>query len=146
GNAGNGADPQPDNIIIAAGAQILSPEIRAMVAQSPGLPTPVGSFNIKQLPGAKYQAGDKLGKDTNFRGLTIFDDVLYYTKGSGGNGINTVYFIDTTGAACPTTMSGGTVTGGGVGLPQRAAPNFFRLPPSPIPYDPNAVSTLGVAP
>lgn len=62
--AGNGVDPQPDAIIIAAGAQILNSEIRAMVAQSPGLPTPVGSFDITQLPGAKYQAGDKLGKDT----------------------------------------------------------------------------------
>lgn len=62
--AGNGVDPQPDAIIIAAGAQILNSEIRAMVAQSPGLPTPVGRFDITQLPGAKYQAGDKLGKDT----------------------------------------------------------------------------------
>ena len=43
----------------------------------------------------------------NFRGLTIFDNVLYYTKGSGGNGVNTVYFVDTTGTACPN----------GVGLP-----------------------------
>jgi hypothetical protein len=147
GNAGNGADPQPDDIIIAAGAQILSPEIRAMVAQSPGLPTPVGSFNIKQLPGAKYQAGDKLGKDTNFRGLTIFNQVLYYTKGSGGNGINTVYFVDTTGSACPTTRDiNNVVTSGGVGLPQNGAANFFGLPTSPIPYDPTQVSTLGVAP
>src|SRR5262249_17164136 len=75
GNAGNGGDPQPDDIIIAAGAQILSPEVRAMVAQNPALPTPVGSFNITQLPGMKYQAGDKIGKDTNFRGLTVHDQV-----------------------------------------------------------------------
>jgi hypothetical protein len=147
GNAGNGGDPQPDAIIIAAGAQILSPEIRAMVAQSPGLPTPVGSLNIKQLSGVKYQAGDNLGKDTNFRGLTIYDQVLYYTKGSGGNGINTVYFVDTTGLACPTTTDvNGVVTGGGVGLPQTAAVNFSGLPTGPISYDPNNVSTLGVAP
>ena len=38
GNAGNGADPQPDGIIVAAGAQILDPEVRALVAQQPGLP------------------------------------------------------------------------------------------------------------
>ena len=78
-----------------------TPQVKALVAQNPGDPTPVGSFNITQLG---YPA-DKIGKDTNFRGLTIFDNVVYYTKGSGGNGINTVYFVDTTGKACPTTAS-----------------------------------------
>jgi hypothetical protein len=147
GNAGNGGDPQPDAIIIAAGAQLVSSEVRAMVAQKPALPTPVASFNIKQLAGVKNQAGDKIGKDTNFRGLTIFDDVLYYTKGSGGNGINTVYFVDTTGQACPTTTNAvGVVTGGGIGVPQTTAPQFPGLPTSPINYDPNNVSSLGVAP
>ncbi len=57
----------------------------------------MGSFSVTQL-GDK---ADKIGKDTNFRGLTIYHNVVYYTKGSGGNGINTVYFIDTTGKACP---------------------------------------------
>ncbi len=55
---------------------------------------------------------DKAGKDTNFRGLTVYNNVVYYTKGSGSNGINTVYFVDTTGNAC---------TGTGVGLPQPGA-------------------------
>ncbi len=40
-------------------------------------------------------SGDKPGKDTNFRGVTIFDDTLYVAKGSGGNGINTVYQLGT---------------------------------------------------
>jgi hypothetical protein len=96
GNAGNGGNPQPNGVIIAAGAQILTPEVKALVAQSPGLPTPVGSFNITQLG----DSADKVGKDTNFRGLTVFDNVLYYTKGSGGNGVNTVYFVDPTGKVC----------------------------------------------
>jgi hypothetical protein len=30
-----------------------------------------------------------VGKDTNFRGLTIFNNVVCLTKGSGSNGINT---------------------------------------------------------
>jgi hypothetical protein len=42
-------------------------------------------------------AGDKPGKDTNFRGETIFNDTLYVAKGSGGNGINTVYQLGTPG-------------------------------------------------
>jgi hypothetical protein len=41
--------------------------------------------------------------------------VVYLTKGSGSNGIDTVYFLDTTGTACPTTLHGG-----GVGIPAPA--------------------------
>jgi hypothetical protein len=100
--------------------------VKAQVAQRPGFPTAVGSFNITQLG----QPPDKVGKDTNFRGLTISNDVLYYTKGSGGNGVNSVYFVDTTGSACPD----------GVGLPDTNAP----LPTSPIVYDSSDLQTSGL--
>jgi hypothetical protein len=136
GNAGNGGNPQPDGIIVGAGLQILTPAKAPLDAQSdPGVPTPVGSFNITEL-GLK---ADKIGKDTNFRGLTVFNNVIYTTKGSGGNGINTVYFIDTTGfdatgkpLACPS----------GVGLPGANA----TLPTQPIVYDATKLQTLGVTP
>jgi hypothetical protein len=49
-------------------------------------------------------SGDKPGKDTNFRGLTIFDNTLYVAKGSGGNGINTIYQLGTPGVL-PTTAN-----------------------------------------
>lgn len=130
GNAGNGGDPQPDGIIVAAGAQILTPEVKAMVAQDPGTPTPVASFNITQLG----KAPDKIGKDTNFRGLTIFNNVLYYTKGSGGNGVNTVYFVDTTGTKCTDST--------GVGLPDPAA----ALPVAGLAYDSSLLQTKGLDP
>ena len=81
----------------------------------------MASFNITQLG----HPADKIGKDTNFRGLTIFDNVLYYTKGSGGNGINTVYFVDSTGTVCTNTN--------GIGLPVAGA----TLPTSPLAYDPD---------
>lgn len=126
GNAGNGANPQPDGIITGAGTQIITPQIKALAAQNPGDPTPVGSFSITQL-GKK---ADKVGKDTNFRGLTIFDNVVYLTK---GNGVNTVYFIDTTGNACPSS---------GVGVPQSGA----TLPTAGIPFDPSVLQTEGVTP
>jgi hypothetical protein len=103
GNAGNGNTPQPDGVILGAGAQIIAPGESPFTA-----PTPVGSFNQTQIPGTK---ADKVGKDTNFRGLTIYNNVVYFTKGSGGNGIDTVYFIDTTGTACPTTGTGVPVAG-----------------------------------
>jgi hypothetical protein len=136
GNAGNGKNPQPPGVIVGAGAQILTASDQPLRAQmDPGQPTPVGSFNITEL-GDK---ADKIGKDDNFRGLTVFNNVIYYTKGSGGNGINTVYFIDTTGSnsqgnppACP----------GGAGLPAASA----TLPTVPIVYSAALVPTKGVFP
>jgi hypothetical protein len=128
GNAGNGGNPQPNGIIIGAGAQIMTPSTSPEAAQTPGDPTPVGSFNITEL-GLPH---DKIGKDTNFRGLTIFENVIYLTKGSGGNGVNTVYFIDTTGTACPN----------GVGLPIKHA----VLPPTGIAFNQATLQTLGVSP
>jgi hypothetical protein len=127
GNAGNGANPQPAGVVAGAGAQIFSPSLKPEADQTPGAPTPVGSFSITQL-GAK---ADKIGKDTNFRGLTIFNNVLYYTKGSGSNGVNTVYFVDTTGKACPN----------GVGVPAAGA----KLPTTSIPYDPATVASTGLS-
>ena len=128
GNAGNGGNPQPEGVIVGAGAQILKPSFKAEILQEPGFPTPLGSFSITQL-GDK---ADKVGKDTNFRGLTIFNNVVYYTKGSGGNGVNTVYFVDTTGKACPS----------GVGLPAPGA----TLPTSPLAYNPALLAKEGLVP
>ena len=126
GNAGNGANPQPDGIVLGAGAQFIDLTSKPEAQQDPGTPTPVASFSVTQL-GDK---ADKVGKDDNFRGMTIFNNVLYYTKGSGSNGVNTVYFVDTTGKACPN----------GVGLPAANA----QLPTMPLTYDPAALQTTGL--
>jgi hypothetical protein len=136
GNAGNGSNPQPAGIIVGAGAQILTATHSPLSAQDPALPTPVGSFSVTEL-GDK---ADKVGKDTNFRGLTIFNNVIYLTKGSGSNGINTVYFVDTSGpadssgnpAACPA----------GTGLPAAGA----KLPTTPIMYLASNLASEGVLP
>jgi len=48
-------------------------------------------------PGSTY-AADKTGKDNNYRGMTIFNNTLYVTKGSGSNGIDTVYQVGAAGA------------------------------------------------
>jgi hypothetical protein len=45
-------------------------------------------------PLIQYKFGskpDKAGKDNNYRGVTEYNGALYFTKGSGGNGIDTVY-------------------------------------------------------
>ncbi|MBR7834455.1 hypothetical protein KDL01_14365 [Actinospica durhamensis] len=110
GNAGNGANPEPATVVTGAGAQLITPSNLPIAQQTPGAPTPVGSFNVTELG----TSADKSGKDDNFRGLTEYGNVLYYAKGSGSNGVDTVYFVDTTGAACP---AGSGVPASGVALP-----------------------------
>ncbi len=134
GNAGNGTQkPQPAGTILSTGAQIVSPANQPENLQMPGTPTAVGSFNISQLG----DSSDKIGKDTNFRGLTVFNNVLYYTKGSGSNGVNTVYFVDSTGTVCTNSN--------GVGLPVAGA----TLPASPLALtstDPATIQQFGLQP
>src|SRR6202012_5780399 len=52
-------------------------------------------------------AADKSGKDDNFRGLTMFNNTLFVTKGSGSNGVNTVYQVGTGGL--PTAANAATM-------------------------------------
>ena len=126
GNAGNGSNPQPDGVVLGAGAQLITPAWLPEVSQHPAASTPVASFSVTTL-GKK---ADKIGKDDNFRGMTVFNNVLYYTKGSGSNGVNTVYFVDTTGTACPN----------GVGVPVAGA----ALPSAPLAYDAATLQSSGL--
>ncbi|WP_118179970.1 hypothetical protein [Paraburkholderia phosphatilytica] len=126
GNGGNGANPQPEGVVVGTGAQLITASSQHEAQQTPGTLEPVGSFSITQL-GDK---ADKIGKDDNFRGIALYNNVLYYTKGSGSNGVNTVYFLDTTGKACPT----------GVGVPAKNA----TLPTTPLAYNAATVATTGL--
>jgi len=101
GNGNNGSGT-PANIVATEGAQYAIP------GQSYATPaTSIGSFLISQVTnpttGLPYPA-DKPGKDDNLRGLTIFNNTLYMTKGSGSNGINTVYRVGDAGTL-PTPAS-----------------------------------------
>ncbi len=102
GNSNNGSatkgSPLLATLAAAGGAQVLAPSDQPQSQQDPGSPTQLGSFSITDVPGNTKP--DKLGKDTNFRGLTIYNGVVYQTKGSGGNGINTVYYVNTSGIPC----------------------------------------------
>lgn len=127
GNAGNGATPQPAGVVLGAGAQYIAPSLAVEGAQTPPVPpTPLASFSITEI-GAKT---DKLGKDDNFRGLTVSNNVVYYSKGSGGNGANTIYFVDMTGTACPN----------GIGVPSTTA----ALPSAPLMYMPSTLLSKGL--
>jgi hypothetical protein len=83
----------------------------------------VGKFSIANLGYAK----DKPGKDTNYRGITIFNNTLYFTKGSGGNGINTVYQAGTSGT-----------------LPTGVAADLLKTPTTILPGFPTVLAS-GVA-
>ena len=84
---------------------------------------------INPLTNLPYGPADKSGKDDNFRGETIFNNTLYVTKGSGGNGINTVYQVGTAGSL-PTLANAGSqpitiLPGFPTTLASSSSANFF---------------------
>jgi len=66
-------------------------------AASASAPIPAGN-SAEVNPSLQYGLGkkgalDKPGKDNNFRGITEYNGALYFTKGSGSNGVQTVYTV-----------------------------------------------------
>lgn len=119
------------NLITSTGAELLVP------GQTPPLPPAVNKLGEFAITQAGYAAPDKAGKDNNFRGLTIFNNTMFVTKGSGGNGINTVYQVGNAGvlpagntaqlAALPITILPGFPTSLASGVDQngKSAPAAF---------------------
>jgi len=120
------------NLITSTGAELLVP------GQTPPLPpniNKIGEFAITQ---AGYASPDKAGKDNNFRGLTIFNNTMFVTKGSGGNGINTVYQVGQSGVlpggstaqlvAEPITILPGFPTSLASGVDQKGNPAPVSFP------------------
>ncbi len=98
GNSGNASGSAA--VTGAGGIQSFTPASATTTAGAYNT-TRVESYNITQ----NGYAADKTAKDNNFRGLTVFNNTLYTTKGSGGNGIDTVYQVGTAG-----TLPGSTNT------------------------------------
>ena len=89
------------NLIHSTGSEFLLPLL------FPPSVNMIGDFEVTQVG---YTTADKPGKDNNFRGLRIFRNTLYVTKGSGGNGINTVYQVGTAGTLpTPANAPGGSL-------------------------------------
>lgn len=120
------------NLINSTGAELLVP---GQVPPAPPSVNKIGDFEITQ---AGYKALDKAGKDNNFRGLTIFNNTMFVTKGSGGNGINTVYQVGNAGvlpsgntaqlAAQPITVLPGFPTSLASGVDQNGNPAPVAFP------------------
>jgi hypothetical protein len=101
--AGNGTNP---DVTETTGLEVVNPinAFTAHVAIPPGNSAEVD-------PTLQYTVNGKVnkaGKDDNFRGVTEYGGALYFTKGSGSNGINTVYTI----SPPPTTTNAASYTVG----------------------------------
>ena len=94
------------DLINATGAETLTPGVTTVPP------------NIGMIGRLEFLSGDKPGKDTNFRGLTIYNNTLYVSKGSGGNGINSVFQAGTLG-----TLPAGTAADLGT-VPLNILPGF----------------------
>lgn len=109
GNAGNGNGSTQTTG--ATGVQLLVPGSNATSA-TPGT-TQVAFYNITQ----NGYGADKTAKDNNFRGETVYNGVLYVSKGSGGNGIDSVYQVGPAGMTASTTNPTATTQGSMTILP-----------------------------
>ena len=104
------------NLSNATGSELLYP------GATPPLPP-----NIEMIGRLEFGT-DKPGKDTNFRGLTIFNNTLYVAKGSGSNGYNTVYLAGTAGT-----------------LPTGSAASLATVPLTILPGFPSTAASTGTA-
>jgi hypothetical protein len=104
------------DLINATGAETLVP------GGTPPVPPNIGMI------GRLLFGSDKPGKDTNFRGMTIFNNTMYITKGSGGNGINTVYQVGSAGT-----------------LPTGSAADLAKVPITILPGFPNTLASTSTS-
>jgi hypothetical protein len=129
GNDNNGSEPTKapigtvlQNLVLATGSQIVVPGQNASSlssAQDPGT-IQIGSFSVTQ----EGDAVDKPGKDNNFRGEAIFNNTLYVSKGSGSNGIDTVYQVGNAGSLPVVSGAIPNPPGTAAGYPITVLPGF----------------------
>jgi hypothetical protein len=98
----NGTNP---DVTETTGLEVVTPINAA--SSSAAIPA---NNSAEVNPLIQYQFGtakpDKAGKDDNYRGITEYGGALYFTKGSGSNGMDTVYTV----SALPTLANAATTT------------------------------------
>jgi hypothetical protein len=73
--------------------------------------TPGATPNSTMIdPTFKATNKDKAGKASNFRGVTYYGGSLYFTKGSGSNGVDTVYTVSNPNGKLPTAATADQAT------------------------------------
>jgi hypothetical protein len=124
GNAGNGSGTESNIVVDNTGVQMTTPgggPETTVVGVQQGTP---GSKNGYQYGYSVVQNGlpaDKSGKDNNYRGITIFNNTLYCSKGSGGNGIDAVFQVGTTGSLPTSATASSTAINLLAGMPTTSA-------------------------
>ncbi|HLY06919.1 MAG TPA: hypothetical protein VKR31_14335 [Rhizomicrobium sp.] len=97
GNSNNGASSQYNQ-------GITNPDVTETTGLEAITPINGSSWNVTIPPNNSAEVDplldftfngklDKAGKDDNFRGVTEYGGALWFTKGSGSNGIDTVYTV-----------------------------------------------------
>jgi hypothetical protein len=84
----NGTNP---DVTETTGLEVVQPVDAASISVPAASSAEVDP--LIQYPLGKNGALDKPGKDNNYRGVTEFNGALYFTKGSGSNGMDTVYYV-----------------------------------------------------
>jgi hypothetical protein len=108
GNNGRSAVLAPNGLYYTAGNSNNGSGTPTQLTTSTGLnvATPGAPPNSTMIdPTFKALPKDKAGKSSNFRGLTYYDGNLYFTKGSGSNGIDTVYTVSNPNGQLPTSAT-----------------------------------------
>ena len=117
GNDNSGNIPKKQLALTVPGFELINATGAELLI--PGLTPPVPP-NIGMIGRLEFLSSDKQGKDTNFRGITIFNNTVYVSKGSGGNGINSVFQEGTQGT-----------------LPTGSAADLQKVPLTILPGFPN---------
>jgi hypothetical protein len=124
GSANNGTTPDVTgttglNVVTPINASVVNATISSATSAEVD---PLLQFQLgKPAKGSTVPTLDKPGKDNNYRGITEFGGALYFTKGSGSNGMDTVYTVQAPNAL-PTLSSAASSTIGVVpGFPTDSA-------------------------
>ena len=113
GNNGRSAVLAPNGLYYTVGNSNNGSGTPSQLTTTTGLEvaTPGSTPNSTMIdPTYKSIPSDKAGKDNNFRGLTESNGNLYFTKGSGSNGIDTVYTVSNPNGALPTSATASDAT------------------------------------
>lgn len=123
GNGNSGNIPKKQLTLTVPGVELINAVGAELLI--PGLTPPLPP-NIGMIGRLEFLSSDKPGKDTNFRGITIFNNTVYVSKGSGGNGINSVFQEGTQGT-----------------LPAGSAADLAKVPLTILPGFPNTEASTG---
>jgi hypothetical protein len=131
GNNGRNAVLAPNGLFYTVGNSNNGSGTPTALTTTTGLEvvTPGSTPNSVMVdPTYKPIASDKAGKANNFRGVTLYNGALYFSKGSGSNGIDTVYTVSVPGGGLPTAANASEATisilPGFPTTPARTAANF----------------------